>query len=187
MRDQRCGIQQQRQPLYLVRRSHSTQHSGVQPDWKGGDKKKWNDSVEYAESGGAQIVFQNAQGGKAAGLRCNRCAVNNVLDIGQQRITHIGKEQARPVEYERNHRKSDGSVFQVNGQWSAQECKRLSILFVQIAHVQRFSNFSMPTRIRRSVSSFPRIWQISTAPPGVTALPAVAIRTGHISLAFFIS
>ena len=31
------------------------------------------------------------------------------------------------------------------------------------------------------------MWQISTAPPGVTSLPAAAMRTGHISVAFFTS
>ena len=29
------------------------------------------------------------------------------------------------------------------------------------------------------------MWQISTAPPGVTSLPAAAIRTGHMRVAFF--
>ena len=39
--------------------------------------------------------------------------------------------------------------------------------------------------IRRSVSPRPRMRQISTAPPGVTALPAAAMRTGHMTFAFF--
>ena len=47
------------------------------------------------------------------------------------------------------------------------------------------SSFFIPKRSRRRVSSLPRIWQSSTAPPGVTSLPATAMRTGHISVAFF--
>ena len=47
------------------------------------------------------------------------------------------------------------------------------------------SSFSRPMRRRRRVSSLPRMRQISTAPPGVTALPAAAMRTGHMTLAFF--
>ena len=43
----------------------------------------------------------------------------------------------------------------------------------------------MPRFIRARDSSLPRMWAISTAPPGVTALPAMAMRTGHITLAFF--
>ena len=31
------------------------------------------------------------------------------------------------------------------------------------------------------------MWQISTAPPGVTALPAAAMRTGHMRVAFLTS
>ena len=36
----------------------------------------------------------------------------------------------------------------------------------------------MPCWIRRRVSSFPRIWHSSTAPPGVVGLPETATRTG---------
>ena len=35
--------------------------------------------------------------------------------------------------------------------------------------------------------SLPRMWQISTAPPGVTNLPAAAMRTGHMRVAFLTS
>ena len=45
-------------------------------------------------------------------------------------------------------------------------------------------SFPRPRRRRRRVSSLPKMWQISTAPPGVTCLPAAAMRTGHISVAF---
>ena len=38
------------------------------------------------------------------------------------------------------------------------------------------ASFSRPARRRRSVSSRPRIRQISTAPPGVTSLPAAAMH-----------
>ena len=38
--------------------------------------------------------------------------------------------------------------------------------------------------MRASVSVRPRMWQISTAPPGVTASPETAMRTGHMTRAF---
>ena len=53
--------------------------------------------------------------------------------------------------------------------------------------VQHAVSFPRPDRRRRSVSSRPRMRQISTAPPGVTSLPAAAMRTGHMRVAFFTS
>ena len=48
-------------------------------------------------------------------------------------------------------------------------------------------SWAMPRRMRRRDSSRPRSWHSSTAPPGVTALPAAAMRTGHMRVAFLTS
>ncbi len=43
----------------------------------------------------------------------------------------------------------------------------------------------MPCWTRRRVSSLPKMWHSSTAPPGVVALPETATRTGHMIRPFF--
>ncbi len=59
-----------------------------------------------------------------------------------------------------------------------------ALLFQPVHHAP---SMARPAFRRRRVSSLPRMWQISTAPPGVTSLPAAAIRTGHMRVAFFTS
>ena len=44
-----------------------------------------------------------------------------------------------------------------------------------------YDSFSMAASMRRSVSSFPRRDMSSVAPPGVTARPDMAVRSGHIT------
>lgn len=50
-----------------------------------------------------------------------------------------------------------------------------------------YFSLSIPILTRRMTSSRPRIWHSSTAPPGVTALPAMAMRRGHMRVAFLTS
>ena len=142
-------------------------------------------SVDHNEYGGPQIVGKECQSGQAAVFIHDAHTFHGGKDHGEQAVPQGGEHRTQSEGEHHQNGESDGGPQDFTAETVLPGTFQPADLILEDAFHAR--SFSMPKRRRRRVSSLPRMWHSSTAPPGVTSLPATAMRTGHMRVAFFTS
>ena len=186
MRNQRCQIQRQGKAVAYVYRCQPAQQYGIESQCHGRQLHKGQQAIEHDKGGGLQIADKYREGREISGF------VGNSVQIHGQ----ISHHTAQQIQKSRNQQATHAGEHHQNQKCSGRTAgfpfhavppsgKQVSVGGRKTK--THAPSSSIPWRRRRRVSSRPRMWQISTAPPGVTSLPAAAMRTGHIRVAFLTS
>ena len=168
----------------MVGRRDHPQQRAVDQQADEGQEQEGDEPVHGGQQHGPPVVHQQREHGHGP-LLVHHAGLGDLLPEGvdellrQPRPDLGGREAQHP---RRRHPKAAPEDRPAKAR--PQKCPQQGGLLSRPAHTVSFSS---PSPRRRRHSSRPRIRQISTAPPGVTALPAAAMRTGHIRVAFFTS
>ena len=173
-------IHQQGLAVIHVKRGKKTQNGAVEGQAHHRQEHKGDKAVAGRHYKGPDVVAEDAQGAERAFVVHQPGVLDHVGKIlygtGRDGGPHHAQDKGQHNHDAKGHRGDEQMIAQLAP-------VKLPQLGKMLFH--HASSLESPSRSRRSVSSLPRIWQISTAPPGVTSLPAAAMRTGHISVAFF--
>ena len=179
------AIRQQGDAVVDVHPGKQPQQQGVDADGQGREIDKGDKAVGDAEHRRPDVVAEQRQHIHPAGGVHDAQLRHLLGELQEQLVCQIRQQQADSKAQQDQCAEGDGgdaegvAVLRV-----VKSVQPGALLFQPVHHAP---SMARPAFRRRSVSSLPRMRQISTAPPGVTSLPAAAMRTGHMRVAFFTS
>ena len=164
-------------PLRKIQRGERAEHQRVGAERERAERQKRDEPVEHREERRDDVVEKQ----RRHHLRLRHIIGEpKLLDLHGETVEHalrkLRLDERNSKAQQREHAERGGGVPKFVPEQAARKRGAVAVDHESLA---------IPALTRLTVSSRPRMWQISTAPPGVTSLPATAMRSGHMSVAFF--